>query len=75
MGGYWIQVMVKKYIEYKDRDENGVVHIVSGIYEVIEEGKSCPKCGRKGFIRVKTKHNIILIPFDKIEKIKESIEH
>lgn len=55
--------MNKKYVEYIDRNEYGEKKIVSGVFEVIEENKE--------FIKIKTKNNIITVPYHKIEKIKE----
>ena len=57
--------MVKKYVEYKDRNEFGEIEIVSGLFDVLEENDK--------FIKIRTKSNILTIPFHKIEKIKEKI--
>lgn len=56
---------MKKFIEYKDRNEYGETEIVSGIFEVVEETKD--------YIKFKTKSNILTIPYSKVEKIKERI--
>jgi hypothetical protein len=58
--------MTIKYVEYKDRNESGQVEIVKGNFEVMEETEN--------FIKIKTKKNIIKIPYHNIEKIKEKIE-
>lgn len=56
---------IKKYIEYRDRNEFNDTKIVKGIFEVIEENNN--------FIKIKTNKNIITIPMSKIEKIKERL--
>lgn len=56
--------MIRKYVEYKDRNEFGDVEIVRGTFEILKETDN--------FIKIKTnKGNVLTIPFHNIEKIKE----
>jgi hypothetical protein len=55
---------MRKYVEYKNRNEFGEIKIIKGIFEIIKETDN--------FIKIKTnKGNILTIPFHNIEKIKE----
>lgn len=57
--------MVKKYVEYRDRDEEGKERIVKGVFEIIGETEN--------WVIIKTARNIIKLPVHNIEKIKERI--
>ena len=54
---------MKKYISYKDDETN---EIIKGIFEVIEETPN--------YIKIKTKSNILTIPYLRILKIKEKLK-